>query len=77
VSIPANLAEGSSRGTDPDFARFVSVAMGSASEVEYLLLLAHDLRYLDTVVHETLANQTTEVKRMLASLLKKLRADGR
>lgn len=42
VSIPSNLAEGSGRGSDADFGRFVQIAIGSASEVEYQLLLAHD-----------------------------------
>jgi four helix bundle protein len=43
VSIGANIAEGSCRSGDADFARFLQMAAGSASEVEYHLLLAHDL----------------------------------
>jgi len=46
VSIGANLAEGSSRG-GKDYARFLTIAIGSASEVEYLLLVATDLAYFD------------------------------
>ena len=42
VSIPANIAEGCGRDTDADFARFLQIAMGSASELEYHLLLAHE-----------------------------------
>jgi four helix bundle protein len=54
MSIPANLAEGCGRGTDPEFRRFVQIAMGSACEVEYFLLLARDLTYLDEVDHARL-----------------------
>jgi four helix bundle protein len=46
-SIPRNIAEGCGRGTDLDFARFLQISMGSASELEYDLLLSHDLGYLD------------------------------
>jgi four helix bundle protein len=45
VSIPANIAEGCGRDTDADFSRFLQIAMGSASELEYHLLLAHDLGF--------------------------------
>ena len=72
-SIGANLAEGCGRGSDTDFARFVQIAMGSASEAEYHLLLARDLRYLQEDTHHDLEDQAQQVKRMLASLLKTLR----
>jgi len=65
VSIAANIAEGCGRGGDADFGRFLQMAMGSASEVEYLLLLARDLGYLAAGSHGELEDQTTEVKRML------------
>ena len=42
VSIPTNIAEGCGRNTNADFARFLQIAMGSASETEYELILAHD-----------------------------------
>lgn len=50
--------------------------MGSASEVEYHVLLAHELAYLDKSQYEMLTNRVTEVKRMLTSFVQKLRADG-
>lgn len=75
VSIPANIAEGCGRGTDADFARFLQIAMGSASELEYEILLAKDLGFLSTGVQLALNTQITEVKQMLASFLKKLRAE--
>jgi len=75
-SIPANLAEGRGRGGDGEFARFCSIAMGSATETEYHLLLAKDLNLIKPEEFKKVAEQVTEVKRMLAALLKKLKADG-
>lgn len=74
MSIPTNIAEGCGRGTDPDFARFLQIAMGSASETEYQLLLARDLDFLQNDVYKKLNNDVEEVKRMLASLIIKIRA---
>jgi four helix bundle protein len=75
-SIPANLAEGCGRNGDAELARFCSIALGSASELEYHLLLARDLQLLKPEDHARLANQTIEVKRILAGLLQKLKADS-
>ena len=75
ASIPANVAEGCGRGSDAEFARFLQIAMGSASELEYHLLLARDLNLLNSSDHNQLANEVTEVKRMLTSLIQKLTAD--
>ena len=74
LSIPANLAEGCGRRTDADFARFVQIAMGSASELEYLLLLSRDLELADGELLTGLLGSTQEVKRMLYSLQKRLSA---
>ena len=74
MSIPTNIAEGCGRLTDADFARFLQMAMGSASETEYQLILARDLGFLPMHAHEKLHADVEEVKRMLASLLKTLRA---
>ncbi len=73
ASIPANIAEGCGRSGDTELARFLQIAMGSASELEYHLLLAHDLNFLPTPDYDRLATQTVEVKRMLTSLIKKLK----
>jgi four helix bundle protein len=72
-SIAANLAEGCGRNGTAEFARFCSIAMGSASELEYHLLLARDLKLLKPKDHEQIAQQATEVKRMLTGLLKRLK----
>ena len=76
VSIGANIAEGTCRRGDVDFARFLQIAAGSASELEYHLLLARDLELLGTSDYQRLSDETVNVKRMLASLMKKLRADS-
>ena len=75
-SVASNIAEGCGRGGDADMSRFLQIAMGSASELEYQLLLSHDLGFVRESDHRVLASQATEVKRMLASLLHKLRADS-
>jgi four helix bundle protein len=75
-SIPANIAEGCGRSGDAELARFFKIAMGSASELEYHLLLAHDLELLNVQSFQNLSDSATEVKRMLASFLKKLRAES-
>jgi four helix bundle protein len=75
VSVPANIAEGCGRGTDADFARFLQIVMGSASELEYELLLARDLGYLNSQNHLSLEQSIQEVKQMLSGLLIKLKAD--
>ena len=75
ASIAANIAEGCGRGSDADLGRFLQMAMGSASETEYHLLLAKDLGYLDETQAEGLIQQTQEAKRMLASFLQQLKAD--
>jgi four helix bundle protein len=54
-------------------ARFLQMAMGSASELEYLLLLAHDLDYLRDLAYQRLTVQVVEVKKMLSSLMQKVK----
>ena len=76
-SVGANLAEGCGRNSSPDFARFCSIAMGSASEFEYHLLLAKDLELLNEEEHEAMSKQTVEIKRMLASLIQRLNTNRR
>ena len=74
-SIPMNIAEGCGRGSDLELGRFLQYAMGSASELEYQLILAHDLAYLDLAEYKDLDQDTAEVKRMLATFIGKLKVD--
>jgi len=57
VSIPSNIAEGCGRDGDPELARFCTIARGSASELEYQLLLARDLNLIPSSVYEELAQR--------------------
>ncbi len=71
-SIGANIAEGCGRMSQKEFHHFLSIAIGSASEVEYFLILAKDLNYFLQIDYEKLNEQVNEVKRKLISLLKKV-----
>ena len=74
ASIGMNVAEGCGRDGDREFARFLHFAMGSANELEYQLLLSRDLGLIDEQAHSRLGSQAAEVKKMLTSLLQKLKA---
>jgi len=76
TSICANLAEGCGRRGGAEFARFLDIALGSASELEYHLLLSVDLKLLDGSAYARLNSAVVQVKRMLAGLLRKLRAES-
>jgi len=73
ASIPTNIAEGCGRSGDAELARFMTISMGSASELEYQLLLAHDLNYLNQDAYTNLHERVTEVKRMLSGFIKTLK----
>ena len=73
ASIPTNIAEGCGRNSDADLARFLDIAMGSASETEYLLCLACDLGYVEADQAQALSGNVVEIKRMLTGLIKRLR----
>jgi len=75
ASIPANIAEGCGRNSEADFSRFLQIALGSATELEYHLLLSHDLGILNDFDFEKLSKETIEIKQMLTSFIKKLKAD--
>lgn len=73
ASIPTNIAEGCGRNTDNDFARFLDIASGSASETDYHLLLSKDLNFIDAEHYQFLYAQLTEIRKMLSSLIGKIR----
>ncbi|MGA2621744.1 MAG: four helix bundle protein [Thermoguttaceae bacterium] len=73
ASVPANIAEGCGRNSDGELRRYLEIAMGSASETEYHLLLARDLGYLRPQSYDKLNNDVTEVKRMLSAFINRLK----
>jgi four helix bundle protein len=75
-SIPANIAEGAGRGGNIEFIRFLRISLGSANELEYHLLLARDLNFLETTLHSQLELSIAEVRRMLNGLISKLQPDS-
>jgi len=73
TSVPANIAEGCGRDTSADFCRFLHIAVGSASELEYFLLFSLDAGLLEHSDYAPLDKETTEVKRMLAALIQRIK----
>jgi four helix bundle protein len=72
VSVPNNIAEGSKRDSNPEYARFLNIAEGSLTETEYLLMLSRDLGYLPTEKAKALLLEVDAIARMLSALRKKV-----
>jgi four helix bundle protein len=80
VSIPSNIAEGCSRHSEKDFARFVEIALGSAFETETLLVICQDVGYLKQEELNKVMDELQVIQRSLNSLYGKLQGknhDGR
>ena len=75
VSVASNIAEGCGREGEREFAQFLNIAAGSASELEYQLLLARELDHLSPARHRELDAQVNEVKRMLNGFMQQLKAN--
>jgi four helix bundle protein len=71
-SIPANIAEGTGRGSNPELVRFLRISTGSANELEYHYLLAHDLGFVDAETYRQLCMSIVEIQKMLNGLIAKL-----
>jgi len=72
-SVARNIAEGSGRNSSKDFAHFLQIAIGSASEVEYELLLAHDLKYINSEEYERLTKEVVAIRKMIIKYQSELR----
>ena len=76
ASVPANIAEGCGHESSRELGRFLQMAMASASELEYHLILTADLGLLPPGIGEQRIDHAKEVKRMLAALIKRVRQKG-
>jgi len=74
ASIPANIAEGCGRDGDAELKRFLNIALGSACELDYHVLLATELGYFERADSSKLASEVMELRRMLGSFIQKLKA---
>ena len=74
TNVPTSIADGCGRGNDVETRKSLSAAMGAASQLEYLVLLAHDLGFLPASEHGRLTGEVVEVKKMLAGLIGTLNA---
>lgn len=75
VSVPSNIAEGSQRSSDKEFANFILIARGSLAELETQLILAHDFQYINDKVYEECIIDIDELSRMLHAFHSKLKAN--
>ncbi|MEM9644338.1 MAG: four helix bundle protein [Planctomycetota bacterium] len=73
VSVPSNLEEGCGHGGDGELGRYCGIAMGSACEVGYQLLLAKDLGNIDDTNYDQMNRDLNEIQRMLNGLIKTIR----
>jgi four helix bundle protein len=73
ASIPTNIAEGCGRNGGADLARFLDIALGSASELDYHFILARDPEYLSKADYGRLSAGVSSVRQMLCGLLQKVR----
>jgi len=73
-SIPTNIAEGCGRETEAELCRFLYIAMGSASETEYLFMLAKDLHYISDSLYYELNNEILVIKKMITGYIQKLKS---
>jgi len=72
VSIPTNISEGSAKSSNKDFARFLEMSIGSSFELETELIVATNLKYLDSVVSISTQNKINEIQKMILGFKNKL-----
>ena len=75
VSIASNIAEGSARPSDVEFAHFLDIALGSTYEVETQLLISRNIGYISSEVYDTLKPLVLSVESQLGGLIRKVRKE--
>lgn len=72
-SIPSNIAEGCGRNSQRQLAHFLNIAFGSASELEYQIILSKDLGYISNETYNDFTDKVIEIKKMLSALNQKVK----
>ena len=72
VSVPTNIAEGSAKTSNKDFARFLEISIGSLLEMETELTIALNLKYIDSMIFEKIQNEIIELQKMITGFKNKL-----
>lgn len=75
TSIPSNIAEGTGRHTNASFKQFLTIAIGSAHELETQIIISNKLSYLDSINYDSLMKELTEIQKMLYGLHNSLNVD--
>lgn len=73
ISIPSNVAEGFGRGTNKDYYRFLTIAIGSLFEFQTQIEIAYNLKYISEIEFNTIFENSRELERMLSSLMNKVK----
>ena len=73
LSVPTNIVEGCGRETQKELIRFLYISSGSAHELEYLILVSNELKFISTKDSKTLFKKIDEIKKMLFSLIKTIK----
>ena len=74
VSIPSNIAEGAARNSKKEFNHFLSIALGSASELETQIIISRNLNYIEKGITEILIKELTSIQKMIYGLMKSLQS---
>ncbi len=72
VSIPTNIAEGSAKTSNKDFAQFLEISIGSLLELETEITIALNLKYIDSLIFENIQNKIIELQKMITGFKNKL-----
>ena len=72
VSIPSNIAEGAGRTSKKEFSRFLSISIGSASELETQLIISRNLGFIEDLTYENIIKELEDIRKMTSGLIKSL-----
>lgn len=74
VSIPSNIAEGAARTSKKEFLNFLSIALGSSSELETQLIISKNLNFISNDNYQVLINDLNEIQKMIHGLMNNLKS---